>query len=349
MERCPPEILNTIFELATQVDDGRTGCALSLVSRYIHDASQFARYQSVALSSLERMVAFIDAIYHKPPVLRRVKNIFMDTKRDAFPTASSTVDWKVSTTYFQLRERDKERTHQIQIMDPPNGAIAIIMYLVSPTLELAHIVYSFPRKTVFPAMMGAAPSLRELTLYGHAPDTLQYELLSLPSLRRLHLSGCPTLPQRRRGSTVALINATTPNLTHLRISGIMDQRSYLELDGMLDDKIPIPSTLKRILIQIHPDSGYESYSSLVLKDRILSAARRDSTCQITLLDFSSRVVASDEQMGEWFDRIAGRGGCWMEDDPIRENGGNHESLSAQRIPTLAYHPQASLGIVALQV
>lgn len=319
MERCPPEVLSTIFELATWVDDGRTGCALSLVSRYIHDASQFARYQSVALSSLERMIAFINAIYHKPPVLRRVKHVFMDTKCDSFPMRN-VVHSMVSTIYFQLRERDKEGTHQIQIMDPPNGAIAIIMYLVSPTLELAHIVYSFPRKTVFPAMMGLAPSLRELTLYGRAPDTLQRQTLSLPSLRRLHLSGCLsvpryTVPQGRGASTLALINSTTPNLTHLRISGLRDPESYRELDGMLANKITVPSTLKRILIQIHPHSGYE-YSSQTLKDHILSAAQRDLARRIALFDFSSKVVASEEEKEEWFRRVAGGEGCWAEDDLI---------------------------------
>lgn len=323
MEKCPPEILESIFEQATWVDDGRTGCALSLVSRYIHNASQSARYQSVALCSLVKIVAFAEAICLKPPELRRVKHLFMDTmaKHDSFTGGVTGMRMKVSTIYSRMREQYKEEISHIDIMDPSNDAIAVVLYLVSPTLELAHVVYPFPRQSVFPVMMGPTPSLRELTICGPGPETLQFQTLSLPSLRRLHLSHCLSMPGRytarqgRRSSTLNLINSVAPNLTHLRISGLRDNDSYRELDGVLETKIPIPSTLERILFQIHPSSQYR-YDSQRLKGDILLRARRDLARRIGLFDFRSDIVGLDEQKSVWLDRIIGGEGCWLENDLI---------------------------------
>jgi len=75
-EECPPEIWATIFSLACR-DDGSTALALSQVSRSINAYSKPYRYQSVALTSCEQIIAFESMISSLPPEIRRVKNLFV--------------------------------------------------------------------------------------------------------------------------------------------------------------------------------------------------------------------------------------------------------------------------------
>jgi hypothetical protein len=75
-EECPPEIWEIIFSLACR-DDGSTALALSQVSRSINAYSKPYRYQSVALTSCEQIIAFESVVSSLPPQLRRVKNLFV--------------------------------------------------------------------------------------------------------------------------------------------------------------------------------------------------------------------------------------------------------------------------------
>ncbi|EDR07253.1 uncharacterized protein LACBIDRAFT_298969 [Laccaria bicolor S238N-H82] len=76
-EECPLEIWEIIFSLACR-DDGSTALALSQVSRSINFAySKPYRYQSVALTRCEQIIAFGSVISSFPPELRRVKNLFV--------------------------------------------------------------------------------------------------------------------------------------------------------------------------------------------------------------------------------------------------------------------------------
>ena len=75
-EECPPEIWEIIFSLACR-DDGSTALALSQVSRSINAYSKPYRYQSVALTRCEQIIAFGSVISSLPPELRRVKNLFV--------------------------------------------------------------------------------------------------------------------------------------------------------------------------------------------------------------------------------------------------------------------------------
>jgi hypothetical protein len=59
MDRLPTEIMDHILGSAC-VDDGRTGCALSIVSRFIRRASARMRYHSVALRGPKQIRAFIE-------------------------------------------------------------------------------------------------------------------------------------------------------------------------------------------------------------------------------------------------------------------------------------------------
>ena len=57
MDRLPIELLSSIATYAC-IDGGRTGCSLSLVSRYVRAATRRVRYQSVALLQRSSIIAF---------------------------------------------------------------------------------------------------------------------------------------------------------------------------------------------------------------------------------------------------------------------------------------------------
>lgn len=90
-EECPPEIWETIFSLACR-DDGSTALALSQVSRSINSYSKPYRYQSVALTRCEQIIAFGDVISSLPPELRRVKNLFVHSPLPCVYTGSDSYD-----------------------------------------------------------------------------------------------------------------------------------------------------------------------------------------------------------------------------------------------------------------
>ncbi|KAF7363634.1 hypothetical protein MSAN_01020600 [Mycena sanguinolenta] len=62
LDRLPPEICAIIFDFACR--DGRTGLALSHVSRYIRNTSELARYTSIALVGRAQIIAFAQFVEH---------------------------------------------------------------------------------------------------------------------------------------------------------------------------------------------------------------------------------------------------------------------------------------------
>ena len=76
MESCPIEIHHKIFALVC-TDGGRTGCALSLVSRRIHATSFAVRVHTVALYGADHMREFLRMLESQrlsPPI---VKHLFL--------------------------------------------------------------------------------------------------------------------------------------------------------------------------------------------------------------------------------------------------------------------------------
>lgn len=327
MDKCPPEILHPIFALATREDDGRTGCALSLVSRYIHDTSQSTRYQSVALQGHDKVVTFVEVIYNKPPELRRVKNLFIDTKYDSSLMWGPGLGVRVSAIYSKLRKQEDEANPSLRnrggMRGPVTNAIAVVLHLVSQTLEFAHIVYSFIRPTLLPEIIGSAPSLRELVLYGEVPSIRERQAASFPSLCHLHLAGhgSITVPQGHtthwgtEANTMAVIGSAAPRLTHLRVSGVWARDLNRDLTKMLKGRAHVLPTLKRILVQIYPYSATRYDAPQSLRDA-LSIARHDLEGRIGLFDLNSKIVGLHEQQADWADRIGGSEGCWNETELV---------------------------------
>src|SRR5882762_6025619 len=91
MELCPPEICAEIFQLAC-VDDGTTGRSLSLVSRYIHNASSSVKYQSLAVRGPHQTLALASVLETTSPSQRRVHDlsISIDLRYSSAQQISST-------------------------------------------------------------------------------------------------------------------------------------------------------------------------------------------------------------------------------------------------------------------
>ncbi|EPQ54801.1 hypothetical protein GLOTRDRAFT_42902, partial [Gloeophyllum trabeum ATCC 11539] len=76
MNKIPLEICERMFSFAC-TDDGTTGCSLSLVSRYVRDASRRVRLQSVALQTYQQMQKFCVMVENLPPRHRRVHHLLL--------------------------------------------------------------------------------------------------------------------------------------------------------------------------------------------------------------------------------------------------------------------------------
>ncbi|KAJ6611455.1 hypothetical protein B0H10DRAFT_1769364, partial [Mycena sp. CBHHK59/15] len=68
----PVEIWANVFS-HTCLDDGSMGRTLSLVSRYVRNASRHVKFQAITINSLTDLTAFVGILESTPPHLRRVR------------------------------------------------------------------------------------------------------------------------------------------------------------------------------------------------------------------------------------------------------------------------------------
>jgi hypothetical protein len=190
----PVEIWQKIFRPAC-VDGGRTGRALSLLSRRIHDISADIRLQSVFVVGLERLQRLKYALGQLPEERRAVQALFISTR----PDDADLQAW--ATAY------------------------AAVLTMVAPRVEVLTVYASFPFiGTAFPPNR-RFPHLRDLAV-GYVECSLA--LLHLPSLRRLHVFemydpaairalvlGMPG-PERMRFSGITAVREITASLAELR-------------------------------------------------------------------------------------------------------------------------------------
>lgn len=126
------------------------------------------------------------------------------------------------------------------------------MHLISQTLKIAHIIYSFTRPTLFPEIIKPTPSLWELTLHGQILSRHKYQTPQFPSLCHLHLSRSIALPwygpaQGKETSTLVVIGSAAPNLTYLCVSGVPAQNVNQDLIEMLERHPPSLQHLRESL------------------------------------------------------------------------------------------------------
>lgn len=76
----PPELLFKVFSL-TCTDGGITGCALSLVSKWIRRMSRTVHLNVVALHRAQNMLLFLIHLRKRAPELRRVRHLLLSVNR----------------------------------------------------------------------------------------------------------------------------------------------------------------------------------------------------------------------------------------------------------------------------
>ncbi|KDQ49898.1 hypothetical protein JAAARDRAFT_142761 [Jaapia argillacea MUCL 33604] len=103
LDRCPLEICEHIFSFAC-TDDGTTAISLSLVSRYIYQTSKLHRHQSIAVESVDKMLALCNVLETIPVDRRRVNHLFVVHHKPSTPSGGF-MDGLTRSKSFALTRR----------------------------------------------------------------------------------------------------------------------------------------------------------------------------------------------------------------------------------------------------
>ncbi|KDQ62126.1 hypothetical protein JAAARDRAFT_449886 [Jaapia argillacea MUCL 33604] len=355
MERCPPEICHKIFSFACK-DDGHTGRSLSLVSRYIHEASKLSRYHSVVLEGVDHIQTFANVLKDTPPQFRRVQHLFISYRGPAPALVESDSGVSRTKVFGVLTSSnrdiaanrntgpslvDNETTEQrgrsaraIMSTNVILQGIVSVLDLMADSLQTLTIVTVNLRP--FALTPVPLPMLTELTLYGiHDPAAWKLDLHRVPSLRRLHIQGICF------GDAIQPLVELTPNLTHLRMSGLehavsisrsigaalavfQSQDEVRERDVADASNPQSTRPVRRVLVQPRPPRrfgcgfAYGQYASAMTE--IERAASNDPERRVMVLKPQVSTLIGDELVKEakgfWLDRVQGGEGCWREDAPL---------------------------------
>ena len=182
------------------VDGGATGCALSSVSRYIRSAVEPARYQSISLRGMKKVLHFADRLQNMEQ-LPRVENLLLSALGAPYIHCRAT-----KNLLSNLPEPDKTAVVQ---------ACTIILARLAPTLRTLFLYDEAPF-CISDATINF-PRLQDLSIA--CPSTASH-LVShgiYPSLRRLHVSNTRTFDFTELWISLA---DGASSLTHLRLSGV---------------------------------------------------------------------------------------------------------------------------------
>lgn len=209
METLPPEILWKIFSPLCN-DGGSFGKSLSLVSRYIHDASTRVRFQSVRCSGPKDVATLLASLNKIPPELRIIKHLYLYhpippsppflplTHRQPAPSLSMralALFTKTPSTHPPTPPRDLPKKKPFkEIQRETYKALLSLISIAAPhilTLSLyTEPITSWP-DLPFPPLF---PNLEELSIvHEFAGSCLRSDsfarLLKAPRLRRLIVMG----------------------------------------------------------------------------------------------------------------------------------------------------------------
>ncbi|EDR14075.1 uncharacterized protein LACBIDRAFT_305493 [Laccaria bicolor S238N-H82] len=286
MEKCPIEICHQIFRAAC-VDGGKTGIALSQVSRYVNQMSREVKYHSVTVIGLDQIMMFAKVLKDLPPKYRVVRHLFLSS----MPQKTSPDDDITPTLNQEIGQVGAEK-HYEGVCD----AFSLILELSAPTLFSFYLVSRIPRTVnMLPVSL---PMLMELTIHGPFPAVSKAELRehTYPSLQRLTFVGFSDHPL----DLFEDIAFQAPNLTHLSFFPSQPSRhlhedlcSALNIPTMSDkhavQEVPavgtLPASIVRVEVQPGPrpqdKKGSRRRSVLmdkvqeVMRARVLFMQRRD--------------------------------------------------------------------------
>src|ERR1700733_11059411 len=202
IKNCPTEIWARIFSLAC-IDDGFTGRSLSLVSRYIMEASKFYKYQCLAVK--DHQLRPLALVFKKLSAdARRVRCLFL-----------SQASWESG---FGARHKgaffltDKNR----------------LLKMVAPTLEKLEIgcfLYRFPLPFQLPVLV-------DLTIHGTCEHNIPMTTIPVcyPALRHLQLYLFPTAFYP--STLLPMFCAALPTLSVVRSSLLFNSETMATLSTL---------------------------------------------------------------------------------------------------------------------
>lgn len=246
MDRCPPEVCAQIYAFAC-CDDGRTGRALSLVSRLTNEISRPFKLQSVSVIGHNQLYAFADLVECTPDHLRRIRYIFVS----AHPRDTAVLPRAIAPE-FQRR---------MEVF----AVFKRILEVIGPSVEIIHVFFVFNRP--FVVLPIGLPKLEELVIHGslEPSTTLLDKNLQFPALKHLWLtsSGSPSF-------LVQQVLPLLPVLKHLRISEVRAEIHATEWKMLRDAPGSLfPSHLEKIYIhkptEARPDSRRVPYNIMMLE------------------------------------------------------------------------------------
>ena len=294
MDKVPPEICTEICAFAC-LDSGHTGRSLSLVSKFVHEASQPTKLQSISLHGQSQITAFASLLQRTPSHLCRVKYLFI-SQHDPYPLRGGS--WDLRCVDF-VTEREKRLI----------SAIQSILKDVSEAVEILEVACLCHFDSKFDATHPISlPRLKELTThYGFALEQTIFG--PCHQLRRMHIV------QPHRSDLFGGIRNIAPSLTHLRFSGL--QREVVKLEVALEIREEASRLTRGSSVAILPSS----VQNIIVKPsgppaRRGTHAESYQTQLRRLNEMGERFVllkAQDDTIyddSDWLDRIAGGDGCW---------------------------------------
>ena len=289
MDNIPLEISLYIFTLAC-TDNGFTGRSLSHVSRYVREASQTVKLQSICLHGHDQILAFAELIEYTPAIARNVRQLFICNEKKkssntppSLPKPSkSPSEGRSEDSLTKLLIRSKraqkayrERKKRWKRIDQ---ATATILANVGDTIERLAISFGSAGvlKQIFDPL--SLPNLVDLTI---TDDSLSW-LSPSHRLHRLHI-----IYKRFTDMLSPTSMLAVPALKKLRISGMRP------FEDSLLTPVKFPDTLQEILISpliSSAISGYVGLSPVINDDEFLRLLQSDVQRVIVLEEGETGVV-----------------------------------------------------------
>ncbi|KII86716.1 hypothetical protein PLICRDRAFT_266350 [Plicaturopsis crispa FD-325 SS-3] len=250
----PLEVWRQVLALAC-TDGGCTGRALSLASRYLHDASSPYKFQSIALMDTKQVLRFTAMLLNLPTDAPhhtiRVRFLYISTQKSPTKHGDEDLDlderrsrhmesgWSSAMPMHTAEARRKFDEKALKFVKEkvlaedfiPVGAepilspaVSFILNTVHLTLENLTLIWT-PLSSTF-SLPSSLPALAAFTLRWpgfSSPVYTGYGVPALPSLRSLHLDG-------DQDSVFPLLTDRAPPLTHFRISAIRRRLSHFILN-----------------------------------------------------------------------------------------------------------------------
>jgi hypothetical protein len=212
----PPEIWDAIVKLAC-TDGGKTGCALSLVSRYIRDVSHSSRLQSIALDGLEAMQDIVFELDRRAPKECAVRFVYLknmiltpeEHQNGVWPLGSP---WQ--TTYDQFFAMISPTVEVLTVDAEPHWRDRTCS--LSPTPRVDDRILYFP---CLRSLTSCSTTLAFMYFSRDDPTRTAPSHSRMPMLEHLHFfsdvySSGPNDPFYR------ILLQQMPSLTHLRVSDV---------------------------------------------------------------------------------------------------------------------------------